>query len=350
MWLFSSCKRYLGFDDRLLMLFGIPLLSVIMPLILKEYLQYEEDVTWVHYILETFFYVLGYWIYFRWLSIVLRKKFPDLEESGKRILYEIIIFLVSAPLLKFVLTFAIKSAHLCYTDPSEEENLLIVLNIYFPTALILTIYEAGYYFVQYRESLIEPERMQRVHVQTELENLRNQINPHFLFNSLNTLMNLISSNPDSAQSYLSKLSRFYRYTVSANDEPLIPISKELECAKLYVELLKERFGEALKAEVIEFKGEDKLLPPLSLQLLIENAVKHNIVSTSSPLSLKIEIDEKSDYVKVINNIQLRIEEVKSTGMGIKNIAKRFSFFTQKALIISNSNGLFEIQLPLVKKR
>ena len=133
--------------------------------------------------------------------------------------------------------------------------------------------------------------------------------------------------------FLSKLSKFYRYTVNTTEEKLIPLSKEIEYARLYIDLLKERFHAALEVKIDLDDHDDQMILPLSLQLLIENAVKHNVVSKDSPLHVEISFDKSTGELVVTNNIQKKISSSKSTGMGLDNIKKRFQYFTNRPIKI-----------------
>jgi sensor histidine kinase YesM len=293
---------------------------------------------------------MGFWFFFRFVIIALHKKYPAISEAAKRVSLQIIIVILTAPILKGVLEIiSIGVLRFCsVTDHDNPDFLQSLLSIYLPAGLIIALYEAFYYFSKYKESLVEREKLENMHIQNQLDNLRNQINPHFLFNSLNTLMNLIPTDPNSAMDYLSKLSKFYRYSVGSNEDKIIPLSKELECAELYAELLKVRFRNGIHFSFPTNYSSAHFILPMSLQLLIENSVKHNIVSKSQPLNIKITIDNENEYIEVINNIQKKMESVSSTGMGLRNIKERFAYFTDKEIKCEIINNEFRVSLPLLK--
>ncbi len=343
------CIENVGFDDRRLMLIGIPLLSLLMPVLLDLSYHGGQYAYWTHQVPESMIFVTGFWLFFRWLMIGMRRKFPSIGEATKRIILQIAIILISAPILKHIfamIAFGIMS--LCNIEDHAMPGMLqTMISIYLPSFLIVSIYEAIYYFVQYKKAIVEREKLQTLHVQTELDNLRNQINPHFLFNSLNTLMNLIPQDTEAAMSFLSKLSKFYRYSVSTKEEKLIPLAKEIEFAKLYIDLLKERFRDAINVNIDIENDHQYMIPPLSLQLLIENAVKHNVVSKETPLSVEIIFDDKVGELVVSNNVQRKLESVSSTGVGLKNIEKRFKYFTTRPVKIFNDLERFQVSLPTI---
>lgn len=347
--LIRSCKEYLGFDDRRLMLVGIPLLALLMPILLDlSYLDHKYGY-WSHQVPESLFFVAGFWAFYRWLTISLRKRFPKYVSAAKRITLQVVLMFTSAPILKVIFGWiAYAVLFLCnITDHEMPGMLQTMISIYLPSFLIVAIYEAVFYFAQYKQAIIDRERIETQHVQTELSNLRNQINPHFLFNSLNTLMNLIPTDPEAAMNYLTKLSKFYRYAVNAQEEKLIPLSKELEFANLYIDLLKERFRDALEIKMNIEQESDQMIPPLSLQLLLENAVKHNVVSRDMPLEVEISFDPLAGELLVTNNIQRKINSVSSTGIGLENIKKRFQYFTERPVKIIQDLERFQVALPTI---
>jgi len=341
--------QYLAFDDRKLLLYGIPLVALVSPLIFFG-LTFEEYIEAAHLeIPEGIIYTSVFWFYNRYLLITLRKRFHSLANLVKRFTLQALIILVSAPLVSMLISFLLAKLYDVtpledFCDPTVSQGMAAT---YFLTFSVLLLYDAIYFFHKYKEALMEKEWIQKAHIQSQLDNLRNQINPHFLFNSMNTLMNLIPEDGDRARNYLGKLSTFYRYAVSKQEEATVPLSIEFENAKIYVELLKERFADSLEISLPEAVTMNRHTLPLSLQLLVENAIKHNIVSKSKPLKIDICLSKDEKYLVVRNNLQRKIQPVESTGMGLENIKKRIAFFTDELLIVSSENNLFEVRLPLI---
>ncbi len=348
----KPCKKYLGFDDRPLMLFGIPLFSLLFPFLLNlRALHMHTDLGyWSHQVPESFLFVSGFWFVYRWMIIASRKSFTKNESAKKRIYFLIIAVLLTAPILKacFGLCSTMILSLMGENDHVMPSYLTLLLNIYGPSFMIISIYEAAYYFTRYQQAIIEREQLEARHLEAELTNLRNQINPHFLFNSLNTLMNLIPTDPDRATMYLSKLSKFYRYAVGEKEEKLIPLSKEIEFAHLYADLLSERFAGTLDVLIDVDAIPSMRIPPLTLQLLIENAVKHNVVSEEMPLKVKVKSVEEGKTVEVSNNLQRKITAVSSSGIGIKNIKKRFDFFRDSEdVTVIETDSCFKVRVPII---
>ncbi len=339
--------EYLAFDDRWLMLLGIPFLALIIPFIFFG-IDIDTYLATAHQeYFEALAYTTAYWFFNRYLMIALRKRFNAFSDTLKRFSIQVVLIAVGAPIISIVIGvfFHFLWLFLGTSDLYEPTFMQGLGSTYILTFAVAMLYDTIYFFHKYKEAILEKEKIQLAHIQGQLENLRNQINPHFLFNSLNTLMNLIPTDPDRAMNYLDKLSKFYRYAVSNQEQQLVPLKTELDNMKIYADLLKERFHEGIEITIDDSTVNGAQILPLCLQLLIENAVKHNIVSKKKPL--QIEVKKDGDYMSVKNNIQKRIHEVKSTGMGLKNIRERIAFFTEEPLIVEENENTFMVSVPLV---
>lgn len=340
---------YLAFDDRWLMLLGIPFIALILPFIffgndVQTFLANAHQ----EY-LEALSYTAAYWFFNRYLMIVLRKRFNAFSDTLKRFAIQMALIAVGAPVISIAIGtfFNFFWKMLGSSDLFEPTFLQGLGSTYILTFAVAMFYDTIYFFHKYKEAIVEKEKIQLAHIQGQLENLRNQINPHFLFNSLNTLMNLIPTDPDRAMGYLDKLSRFYRYAVSNQEQQLVPLRTELDNLKIYADLLRERFHDGIQITLPEDVPTNAQILPLCLQLLIENAVKHNVVSTKKPLHVDVEIMENGRAIRVKNNIQKKIREADSTGMGLKNIRTRLAFFTQESLEVKEVEGAFAVVVPLI---
>ncbi|MGK0325992.1 MAG: hypothetical protein ACJA1D_001337 [Polaribacter sp.] len=207
------------------------------------------------------------------------------------------------------------------------------------------------FMIQWKNSVKQESTKQEIVAKTEtakFESLKNQLDPHFLFNSLNVLTSLIGENPSQAERFTTKLSKVYRYVLEQRNKDLVPIEEELKFAKTYMELLGMRFEDAVKFNIPDSISNDALkIVPLSLQLLLENAVKHNVVSSSKPLT--INIYEEGNYLIIENNINPKEAIGKSTKVGLQNIADRYGLITDKGVKIENNNKTFKVSLPLLYK-
>lgn len=214
-------------------------------------------------------------------------------------------------------------------------------------SLLIVFFESLYNMYALNISQKKQEQLMRQNAESQLEILKNQVKPHFLFNSLNTVVSIIPDEPEKAIDYIQRLSKVYRYILEIKDNKLIPIQDELDCIHDYVYMLQIRFGENLQFDLNEEGLSNKShIVPLSLQLLVENAVKHNIISNKKPLHIKIEkgID---DNLLVINNLQVKSQKMPSTGIGLTNIKSRYEILTDRKVEIKETTEDFIVSIPLL---
>ncbi|MBP7470598.1 MAG: histidine kinase [Flavobacterium sp.] len=183
----------------------------------------------------------------------------------------------------------------------------------------------------------------------KFESLKNQIDPHFLFNSLNVLSSLIEENPDNAQKFTTSLSKIYRYVLEQKDKELVSVEEELAFAKTYMNLLKMRFENSLFYELPEtVPNPEAKVVPLSLQLLLENTVKHNVVSEQRPLNIRIFMD--GDYLAIQNDFQKKEVLQERKGVGLQNIINRYGIITNRKVLIEQNEQTFTVKIPVLTKQ
>lgn len=208
----------------------------------------------------------------------------------------------------------------------------------------------GYYLLKTREKRLEKEAsLKKEMIESQFEALKSQINPHFLFNTFNTLITIIEEDADTAVQFVEHLSDFYRSILQYRKHDLIPISEELKLVNDYSFLLKNRFGDNLQLSINVESVEEIQIVPLTLQMLIENAIKHNVISKDKPLKIKIQ-HITNDFIIVSNNLQPKLVPSPSTGFGLQNITSRYALLTQKAVKIEQSNHTFTVKIPLIKHK
>ncbi len=185
-------------------------------------------------------------------------------------------------------------------------------------------------------------------VQAELEALKNQIDPHFIFNSLNTLSFLITRDPKSARRYNDTLALVYRYILGNREKDLVLLREEIDFIGNYFYLLKIRFAEAISMviEITDLSAENFLIPPISMQTLVENAIKHNEFSEATPLNIAVSIS--SDYVIVSNAMKRVSEPQPSSKIGLRNLDNRYKLITKRNIIIENNFERFIVKLPIIR--
>lgn len=231
---------------------------------------------------------------------------------------------------------------------AEEElsNYYVAMLI---TVVVTLLVHAFYFYKRYQENRVKQEKIIAGTASAKFETLKNQIDPHFLFNSLNVLSSLIEEDPESAQRFTTSLSKVYRYVLEQRDKELVSVQEELAFAKTYMNLLKMRFENSIFFELPETLPETEAkVVPLSLQLLLENTIKHNIVSQQKPL--KIKIYEEEDYLIVQNDF--RKKEVLGTrkGVGLQNIISRYAIITNRRVVVEQTENYFTVKLPILTKQ
>ena len=238
-------------------------------------------------------------------------------------------------------------------DLELELRQYLVVNMII-AAFVNSFYHSYFFFENWKVKVTESKKLElHAHqlkenaLQSQLEILKLQLDPHFLFNNFSILTQLIETNPKDAQEFLSNLSRVYRYILTTGKKDIIALEEELKFVEMYFHLIKIRHGNTMFLNInISEADKRKGIPPVTLQLLLENAIKHNIASAKQPLYLIIESDQDASII-VKNNLQPINIDYKSTGMGLKNIKERYQLLQGKIPKIRKTHTSFEIQLPLL---
>ncbi|WP_452598338.1 2TM domain-containing protein [Pontimicrobium sp. MEBiC01747] len=227
-----------------------------------------------------------------------------------------------------------------------------MLHYWFSLTISITVTAAFYIFYYYKsrqENKVKEQKVIAGTASAKFDALKNQLDPHFLFNSLNVLTSLIEEHPENAQKFTTSLSKVYRYVLEQKNKDLVTVDEELKFAKTYMSLLKMRFEDSIVFDIPEqsVNPETKVVP-LSLQLLLENAVKHNIVTSSKPLRIKIYEDKGMLIVE--NNLQAKQVLKKSSGVGLSNIKQRYQLLTNKQVSIYETKDTFKVAIPMLTKQ
>ncbi|MFH1121155.1 MAG: histidine kinase [Bacteroidota bacterium] len=200
---------------------------------------------------------------------------------------------------------------------------------------------------RWRTNLAEMEKYKKENAEYRFETLRTQVNPHFLFNSLNTLSALVYEDREKAAGFIRDLSDVYRYVLDNRSRETILLREEVRFIRSFVYLYQLRFDNKLEVSIIISENAlDRLIAPMTLQLLVENAIKHNVISVKKPLRITISSDTNG-YITVSNNLQKKTNEVDSSEIGLKNISSRYAFLTSKAVEIAETENEFIVKVPLI---
>ncbi|RZJ71209.1 2TM domain-containing protein [Flavobacterium sp.] len=225
-------------------------------------------------------------------------------------------------------------------------NYVFAIGITF--VITLSAYAIGFYKA-YKENQVKEQQLIAGTASAQFESLKNQIDPHFLFNSLNVLSSLIEENPEAAQKFTTSLSKVYRYVLEQKDKELVSVEEELSFAKTYMNLLKMRFENSIYFELpTVIPNADSKVVPLSLQLLLENTVKHNVASEKRPLKIRIYVD--GDYLCIENELQKKEVLQDRKGVGLQNIVNRYAILTRRNVLIEPNDKTFTVRIPILTKQ
>lgn len=280
------------------------------------------------------------------IGMLMRQKFPDLNQVWQRICVKLLvhIFIMTPSLLLILFLFhGFKIGDYMIESADVKATYFVGLSI---NLIMDSIWEANYAVNKYKEIVSEKELLEQMNMQKEFENLKSKLNPHFLFNCFNTLSSLITEDKFQAEQFLNHLSKIYRYLLRNNQEDFMPVEKEIEFINNYYMLLKTRYGNGLELNMqVKEPFYNFVIPTLSMQLLVENAVKHNMVSKQNPL--KIDISIKDNKLEVKNNLQLKRTKETSTSIGLKNIITKYKLMNNTDVEILKDDTSFRVLLPLL---
>ena len=287
----------------------------------------------------------------RIVFIYLGKKFPNEGFSVKRIgigfVASFVVTLLVIFLLRIFQDVVIEgNSFATYIANETVDNYVFSIII---TFIILLCFYMFYMYKAYNDNKVKEQKIIAGTASAQFESLKNQIDPHFLFNSLNVLSSLIEENPENAQKFTTSLSKIYRYVLEQKDKELVSVAEELAFAKTYMNLLKMRFENSITYDIpTDFNNEDAKVVPLSLQLLLENTIKHNVVSEQRPLHIKIYIE--NNYLIVENNLQKKEVLQDRRGVGLQNIVNRYGLISERKMHIEENENYFKVKIPILTKQ
>lgn len=255
------------------------------------------------------------------------------------VIYSVVAFMLVKYLMYFVKYHKFPAEGWEFAARSSFFTFLISFNI----SLIFT---AIGFFRAWKKAVVKAEQLKVEMMAYRYESLRNQINPHFLFNSFNVLSDLVYADQAMAVKFINQLSDLFRYVLDSRDKELVPLHDELDFMKSYIYLLKTRFEEKLVLKIDLQSKPDELIVPMTLQLLVENAVKHNEVSEAFPLHITIRRDE--NYLEVENSLRIKKVGEDSKNTGLRNIIQQFGYFTDKQVEVKDTEGKFLVRVPILK--
>lgn len=317
--------------------------------IMSFFLFKEQEYTW-----EMFWYVTlnsvlvggAFMLAMAFMVYLLDKKLPWLQNPLKRLIVQF-ISTIAFSLVIIVITILLTAlfTHQPVTSSFFFESGFFMAKVGFTFVFLGSLASnAVMFFKNWKEAAVQQEKLKREQLALQYDTLKSQVNPHFLFNNLNALTSLISTNPDKAIDFVKKLSEVYRYVLDQKDTELVDLDTELKFVESYIFLQKIRFGNNLNVQM-EINNKNFKVIPLSVQMLVENAIKHNEISDRNPLYIRIFSDE-NQYLTIENKLQKKSGS-EGNGTGIDNIKSRYQFFTDRELLLAISKEYFRICIPLL---
>ena len=282
------------------------------------------------------------------VAVVLLNRFPKYHQTFKRIGLSLVAYII-------IMLAAITIIFLGY-DYIGFLGYEINWRTYFKVLIVgvttnilaTSLNEGASFYEKWRVMVDEAENLKKENLQSQLEGLKGQVNPHFLFNSLNSLSSLIADDPEKAEKFLDEMSKVYRYLLRNNEEGLATLDTEMQFIQSYFHMLKTRYGDGLDMEVnINEQYLKYLLPPLTLQMLVENAVKHNMILKDSPLQILV-MTTNSGKLIVSNNLQRKLRNVSSNKIGLSNIAKKYELMKEEETTVQDDGKEFSVAVPLIQ--
>lgn len=333
---------------RYLIITGLAIYTYLNTVLCELYTYFIIEIEW-YYALGTIALVtLAVWEASRLLEPLFQRK---LTTSSNKIKTLILFFITGSIITTMLTTGIVLLVSMVLHNHSFTETIMpLKLNLIYAwlaNLLFHLLNAIRFYFIEYKTKWIEAEELKRMTTLAELQLVKSQINPHFLFNNLNVLSALVMKNNNEANRFIEEFSKVFRYILNNHDKELVDIKTELNYIKPYIFLLEKRFSEGLHISLnIPEYGEKFYIIPASLQMLIENAIKHNVVSKNRPLHIDVHLNGNNTLV-VSNNLQLRESVDHSTKIGLNNIIKRYLLVSGRNVEVHKDNLAFTVTLPLL---
>jgi sensor histidine kinase YesM len=289
----------------------------------------------------------GNTIFDRWLNT----KYGWIKNPKRRLIAQAIAFTLFTSITLFLLMFIlhqIKFGDGRSIEPIDRKMPPIFFPALFFALALIAVYISFNFFNAWKQSLIDVEKYKTESANAQLQNLKNQLKPHFLFNNLSVLTSLVYTNQDKAVDFINELSKVYRYVLDNKTAELVTLKAELEFLDHYIYLLQIRFETSISFSInVDAPKMKSLLPPMCLQMLVENTIQHNEASRANPLQVSIYTNNQSLIIE--NTLQPRSDAAESSKTGLKNIQSRYAFFTSEKVDIIVQEKTFKVVLPLIEK-
>lgn len=337
--------------ERQLRIYGSLVVALIFYIffMLEMFFSWRDDMLWLKTPVIAILYTIAIWEPTRFIILLKRRKYRGLKNLKRRMALTVLMVAPYAGLVGYARVYVedyinlwgVPVGNITYYSYNIGISLLFAL-------LQVAAYESIYFFTEWNKSKTEAEELKKLNFQMQFDSLKVQIQPHFLFNTLNTLIGLMKIDTPRAIQFTEEMAHVYRYLLEANDRQLISLDEEMKFTKAYFFLLKTRYSEGLHLDIDDENNMASYqLPPLSLQVLLENAVKHNIITRDKPLYIKIEFHPALKQVIVSNNLQ-RKPQAFNSGLGLIHLKKKFDLLNMSGVSIAEKDHAFSVTVPIIK--
>ncbi|WP_428665187.1 sensor histidine kinase [Runella sp.] len=306
-----------------------------------------------------FGFIYPHWFINNIIALEYHRLYQHPNQLVKRLIYTVILSCFNSCLFTWIAYQSFGLAGFSEYHPQPVRLAWGLSFVIFTVIVVTAVFESINAFEQWEKTLRETEQLKKIHLQTQFEGLKSQINPHFLFNSLNSLSSLIEEDTDQAERFVEEMSSVYRYLLRSNETQLVRLSDELTFANSYFHLLSTRYGENIRLEqAIDDDYQEYLLPPLTLQLLLENAIKHNVILPEQPLHIHIETISaghpseqtgEPGRLRIRNNLQRKSTKVLSNRVGLANITTQYRLLGGGEVVVQDDDAFFTVTLPLIRR-
>lgn len=339
-------KKQLVFNDKWALIIALPLISIGIPLVFPYDGEYFSS---YHFSMIFFsaYYTVSIWMGCRAILHWLWRKYPWNKKPLQHISFEILLVTTWTTVIVLIGNYLLEPCMLSSSLPAGSEGFQMVL-VYVFTFLIVTIHEGYFIFRHWKLTLLNEQKLQIENEKARYESLKQQLNPHFLFNSFNMLSALIEEDHSKASVYLADMTRFFRMSLQMQEQKTVKLSEEVELTRRYLSLQSIRFGDAFQVHWdLNCDTNHLEAAPMTLQILLENIFKHNALVSGKPVQISIVCS--IDSITVENSFIPRLEDTSGTGMGITNLMERYRLLTGKEVIVSRGEK-FSVCVPLITKQ
>lgn len=342
--------QYSGKDYIVLGIIILPFTLALNSVIFGARYFTQPEIFWPTTLLTAFVFSIDF-VLCSAIAAFLKKRMPAEEQTNQRLVYMIICMVALSGFFLLTVFHGYELfASFQYTF-NEKGFIWSYMGMAIINIFLAILMEGISRYNDWRENLKETEQLKKIFKQSQLLGLKSQVNPHFLFNSLNTLSSLIAEDEKEAETFLNEMSKVYRYMLRGDDEQLVPLQTELRFIHSYIHLLERRFGQSLQVQMdIRDEDKEKLIPPLSLQVLIENAFTQNTMSKTSPLLIRICSDGRNEVVVRNNRNPKMVSNAIDFEAGLDNLVTKYRLLSSSEVVIKDEDTQRSIFLPLIETK